>query len=176
MNDAATQTVDAADELSALLADAAGDDLVPEAEVFHICDAKTANWVVRKIVDAREYGRRVKIWAAQELHRAEREEERLLYLFGGQLDTWAKCELQKLKGRKKSVALPAATLGYRHEPDRLIVSDEQALLVWAKEHCPAAVEVVEKLLKTPINELFVATGELPPGTELQTARDKFYIR
>src|SRR4051794_29700288 len=63
---------------------------------FRIDDEQSANWLVRKVIAAREYGERVKAWAEQERRRAEREERTLMFLFGRQIEVWAKCEIEKL--------------------------------------------------------------------------------
>src|SRR5688500_6897486 len=55
-------------------------------EGFHIHDAASANWVVRKVVEARQYAERVQAWADRELRRAKREEEFFRYRFGEQLE------------------------------------------------------------------------------------------
>src|SRR4051812_10376686 len=80
---------------------------------FRIDCEDHANWLIRKISDARQYAARVKEWAEQELRRAQREEQTLLFLFGRQIESWTECEIAKLKGRRKSLALPAGIVGFR---------------------------------------------------------------
>ena len=53
---------------------------VPDA--FAVDDASSANWLVRKVVESRNYAEHVKEWAALELRRAEREERFFLERFG----------------------------------------------------------------------------------------------
>jgi hypothetical protein len=144
---------------------------------FAVVDAKTANWVVRKIVSAREYADHIKQWATLETRRAEREEITLMFLFGRQLEAWSKAEIEKLGGRKKSLSLPAGTVGLRTEPTRLIVDDEDVVLTWVRHHLPDAVEIVEKLKKTILNDHFKHTGDVPDaGIHLEPEREKFYVR
>ena len=57
-------------------------------DVFVVSDERSANWVVRKIVEARRYAMHVEAWAAGEIRRAQREEQRLLDRFGLQLEQW----------------------------------------------------------------------------------------
>ena len=45
----------------------------------------------------------------------EREEKTLMFLFGRQIEDWAKAEIEKLRGRRKSINLPGGTVGFRHE-------------------------------------------------------------
>src|SRR2546423_389136 len=88
-----------------------GEDQQSAAQ-FTVDSAEKANWVVRKIVASRAYRERVKQWAADETARSEKEEERLFYLFGRQLEAWARGEIDQLKGRRKCVHLPAGTIGF----------------------------------------------------------------
>ena len=45
---------------------------------FEINDERGANWVVRKVIEARQYAEHVEQWAAAEITRAQAEERRLL--------------------------------------------------------------------------------------------------
>jgi hypothetical protein len=47
---------------------------VAPPDTFVVNDAMSANWLLRKIVEARAYAKHVKEWANGELRRAEREE------------------------------------------------------------------------------------------------------
>lgn len=147
--------------------------VVPEQ--FCIEDEKTANWLVRKVIEARQYAQRVKLWAELEQRRAEREEETLLFLFGRQLQTWVRGHIAN--GRKKSMNLPSGTVGFRKVNASLQVDDEHAVLVWAKANCPKAVVTVEKLSRTELKAHFEQTGEVPDvGVRLEPERESFSIR
>jgi hypothetical protein len=61
---------------------------VPER--FAVRDEASANWVVRRVVEARTYAERVKAWAEREQRRARREERFFLHRFGAELDRWLK--------------------------------------------------------------------------------------
>lgn len=159
-----------------LLADVPAECVGVKPEGFSISDENSANWLIKKIVAARQYGERVKLWAAQEIARSERDEERLLFLFGGQLERWARFEIQKLNGRKKSLNLPSGQIGFRHQPLKLTIVNEDALLSWARQYCPQAIKTIEHLQRTPINQHFQCTGEIPSGTEVEPEKEKFYIR
>jgi hypothetical protein len=103
-----------------------------ETEGFRVHDEASANWIIRKIIECRTYRDRVERWAAMEIKRAEREEPFFMTRFGGQLEAWARKQIAKQRGRK-SVKLPAGTVGFRTEPTRLAVNDEPALLAFAHE-------------------------------------------
>jgi hypothetical protein len=101
---------------------------VPQA--FAVRDAASANWVIRKVVEARKYAERVQLWAAAELRRAQREEEFLLHRFGVELEEWARRQIESQRDGRKSVSLPSGTAGFRLGQARLDVTDELALLAW----------------------------------------------
>jgi hypothetical protein len=177
---------------------------VPQS--FCVRDELTANWVVRKIKEARAYAEHVEAWAAAEMERARREEEFFMMTFGGQLEQFATAQLLKQKSRRKSLPLPAGTLAFRSQPERMTVQDEAALLQWAKLHRPEAVRIevavdatVEKQLRQwlnryapdviederkmrnrvsrrVVNEHFQLTGELPGGCAVEPEHEKFCVK
>lgn len=163
--------------------DAAVDECVLEDQIatvipltFSICDTTSANWVVRKIVEARAYADRVRKWAALELRRAEREEEFFFRRFGVELEAWSKAEVSKTSGHRKSLCLPSGVVGFRTAPVSLVVTDEQQLLDWAERHLREAVEVRRLLLKSVVMNHIRTTGECPLGAEVGGGEERFYIR
>lgn len=143
---------------------------------FAIEDERTANWLVRKVIVARQYAEHVKAWADQEVRRAEREQNTLLFLFGRQIETWAQVEIAKLHNRK-SLALPAGTLGFRTINPCLHVDDESIVLAWAREHLPSAIVTKFSLSRSILKDHFETTGELPDaGAHIEPAAERFYIR
>jgi hypothetical protein len=148
---------------------------VPKA--FVVEDERSASWVIRKVVAAREYGERVRDWAAQERRRAEREEMTLMYLFGRQIEQWAGNEITKLNGKRKSLVLPGGTVGFRKANAKLVVDDEQAVILWAKDNCPQAVVTVEKLAKIILDQYVHETGHSPEdGVHIEPETERFFIR
>lgn len=144
---------------------------------FCIDSEERANWLVRKIIAARDYAVRVKTWSEQEQRRAAREEQTLMFLFGRQIEAWAKYEIDKLKGRRKSMNLPAGAVGFRSVSARLVVDDEAAVLAWARFHLPDAVIVTEKLSKSVINEHAEKLGLIPDeGVHIEPVSERFFIR
>jgi hypothetical protein len=139
---------------------------------------EAANWLVRKVVEAREYRRRVNIWAEAEASRADKEESHLLRLLGSQLERWVTDELLRSRQKRRSLDLPAGRVGFRTAPMSLSVLDETSVIAWAKLNCPAAVvtTTVERLLKTPLTEYLQNTGDVPPSTQVEPSRDKFFIK
>lgn len=146
------------------------------SEGFRVQDQATANWVARKIVEARLHRERVKAWCEREVRRSEQLEERFWYLYGSQLREWAASELRRLGGRRKSLDLPDARVGWRAEAMRVIVDDESAALEWATSTCPAAIVVTRRISRSAIKSHFESKGECPTGARVEPAGEKFYLR
>ena len=142
---------------------------------FTVRDAASANWVVRKIVEVRAYAERVKTWAELEQRRAQREDDFLLRRFGSELEAWARRQIAQQHDGRRSVSLPAGSVGFRVAPTRLAVTDEKRLLAWCRTHLPSAIRTVESVPKTPLIEHLKITGECPDGTELQGGGERFCI-
>jgi hypothetical protein len=151
------------------------DDDRDNNETFSVRDAATANWVIRKITESRAYGRKVRAWAEAEVKRAEREENQLLHRYGGQLEEFARQQIYLQHDGRKSVSLPAGTIGFRIEPTRLAIDDEQTLIRWCREHLPSAIRIMQTMLKAPLMEHLKATGECPKGTDIIGGAERFYI-
>lgn len=149
--------------------------VIPER--FHIHDDATANWLVRKIVEARAYAKRCEDWCAREKARTQRDEEFLFFRFGQQLSDHAQKLIIEQGGRRKSVSLPAGTIGFRHEGPKILVDDESLVITWAKQHKPELVSTVERLSKSALNQYVEDTGDVPDvGIRIEPAREKFFIR
>jgi phage host-nuclease inhibitor protein Gam len=149
---------------------------VAAPEALRVCDEASANWVVRRIAEARKYAEHVEAWAATELRRAEREERFLLERFGPQLEAWARERLAEGRTRGKSIRLPAGTIGFRATPPHLAVTDEPTLLRWCKSHLPLAIRVREHVLKNALQEHVRSTGECPQGAEFVAGGERFFVR
>src|SRR5687767_3797595 len=116
-------------------AEGLGDEDQPEVvEGFAVNSDETANWVVRKIVEARTYHQRCADWCAREQLRAKRTEDFFLWRFGEQLRRWLDETLQQRGGRQRSVNLPAGTVGLRRVNALIVVEDEQRVMEWARTH------------------------------------------
>ncbi|MDB5325001.1 MAG: Bacteriophage Mu Gam like protein [Phycisphaerales bacterium] len=168
---------------------------------FRIQDERSANWLVRRICEARAYAEKVETWAAAEIHQARQKEARLMQRFGAELEAWATASIQESGGRVKSIRLPAGQIGYRTVPLSIEVQDGLALTEWCERYLPKAVRVTVRAeghsavsliaLSSSLGESISfqhqpviaevsrytqETGELPPGTVIRPASEKFYIR
>jgi hypothetical protein len=158
------------------------DAVEPELDVppaFDVCDAASANWVIRKVIEARKYAERVEAGAAAEVRRAEREEQFFLARYGAQLERWALEQIEaNAKGAnpRRSINLPAGTVGFRREGVRLSVMDGTKLRDWRRQHLPSALKLTVMILKTPLAQHIRETSECPQGVEVVVGGQRFYIK
>ena len=147
------------------------------APAFTVHDAQSANWVVRKIVEARAYAERCAQWAEHEKMRARREEDYLLLRFGRELRDFALAAIAEQGSRQKSISLPAGRIGFRHAGMKLVIDDEEAVLRWARKTQPNLVVIQESISKSGLNQYFEDTGEIPPsGVRVEPEDEKFYVK
>jgi len=154
------------------------DDLQLEIphEQFRVVDAASANWLVRRIVEARKYAERIEQWAAAELRRAEREQAFFVGRWGVELEEWARREIAQ-QHRRKSIVLPAGTVGFRSGPPKLVIVNEPALVAWCQDHLRSALRIHTAVLKSEITSYVMKTGEQPPGAKVDPGgRQSFFIR
>ena len=150
---------------------------VPAApDGFAVRDERTANWLVRKVIEARRYAQRVHEWAAREVRRAQGEERFLMHRYGQQLEDWVRRQLDDEGGRRKSVNLPAGTVGFRTEPQRLEVTEEETLIRWCRANLPSAIVVSERVMKTLVREHIITSGEVPGGAEVVGGAERFFVK
>lgn len=83
---------------------------------------------------------------------------------------------QRRASGTKSFRYPSGVLETRPGRDKVVVTDEAALLAWAKVNAPAAVKVVESVLTSKLPEhvvnsegrMVVEGGEVVPGVTVQS--------
>lgn len=165
----------------------------------HTFDDQAANRVVKRIHGLRDYQRRVEAWAATEMNRAQKQEQRLLQYFTPHLEAFARQRLGN--SRRRSIALPGGTISLRRQPVRPTVIDEAEVLAWCRDHLPDAVQLdvhvagpaiitlrqwleqsgcdadtEEKLRRKVINDHVKVSGELLPGMDMGGGGDeRLYI-
>ncbi len=142
---------------------------------FRIVDEVSANWVVRKITESRRYADRVRAWGAVEIRRAERDEQFFLNRFAQDLEVWCLQQIAGNGGRRRSLNLPAGSIGFRTCRATLHIVNNTELLAWCRANLPDAIEVIERVAKTPLQVFLEANGELPAGVEFVPRGDRFYV-
>ena len=143
-------------------------------DMSEIEDARSANSVVRKIVEARAYARHVKKWAEAELRRAEREEQFFLQNYSDRLEDWARDELAKDR-RRKSIRLPAGTVGFLIEPKKLEPKDDEKLMAWCRRYLPNALVDRTLIVRDVLTEYVQKTGKCPDGAAIMGGKQRFYV-
>jgi hypothetical protein len=194
-------TVDSNNHESILAADKDTQSVMITSDGFRVADENTANWLVRKILEARAYAVHVEEWAAAEKQRAKRDEQRLLLRFGPELEQWLRTEIQTRGNRSKSVALPAGRISLRRVNGRMVIADEAVAMQWAKDHLVDAVKInisvtgsaalhfadccktllgsnagTFQVIKSVLAEHIARTGEIPDGVNLESSQEHLLIR
>ncbi|HEV2293571.1 MAG TPA: hypothetical protein VGR35_06925 [Tepidisphaeraceae bacterium] len=177
-----------------------GENQVVQRE-FVVDSEEAANSLVRSVKHEREYACRVEVWAATEIKRARRREEYLLQRYGHQVEAWLRRRLEGERDRRRSINLPAGSVGFRAAPAKVHVTDTTALLTWVKANLIDALQVqvsavgsdasrlaewqaaeglesqlTESVSKRLVNAYVAEIGELPEGTGLEPAHDQLQIK
>lgn len=98
------------------------------------------------------------------------------YLFGKQA---AEATRTLVSGRKtKSVKLAHGTAGFRMTPGsvELLAEKMDDIKAWCKANCPTALVTRIDIVKTPIKEHILSTGDQVPGVVYHEPHDEFYLR
>jgi hypothetical protein len=143
-------------------------------DTSEIEDASSANSIVRKIVEARAYAQHVKKWAEVEFRRAQREEQFFLQHYGHQLEAWARAELAKDR-RRKSIRLPAGTVGFRVEPKKLAPKDDEKLMAWCRRYLPSALVNRTLIVRDVLTKYIQKSGKCPDGAAITGGKPRLYI-
>lgn len=149
---------------------------------FTIDSLDTANWALSKISRAmariaerrgaaEAYKAKIDAWLAGANETDGATVERLTDM----LKPWAEVEIAKA-GKAKHVKLLGGEVGYRQSPGHLEVRDEAAAMAWAEAHCPEAVKVEKRLVKTPLKEAIMKRGEVPDGVEMAAGEISWYLK
>ena len=93
------------------------------------------------------------------------------YLFKGAVADAVRRKIANLD--QKHVKTPWGKLGFRKHKAKLVVVDSDALLT-AMPHMKRVREVVE-VDKAKLNMHYEATGEIPPGCDLELDSENFYV-
>lgn len=99
---------------------------------------------------------------------------KLHYIHGAKFQEMVEQDIERQPGEKKSYRYLQGLAGTRARQQKIVIEDEDAVIKWCEENCPTALATTIYVRRTPLNEHFAATGELPPGCGLIEAHDKFY--
>lgn len=154
-----------------------------DREEFHITDESSACWLLRQLANIQAEQQRIKAQAEAMIARLQTDHDRLTHLFGNELEAWARTELLRRGGRRKSLHTLQGSLGFRTVPASVRITDERAALDYARarpEQFPRAVYTEERL-RTGVYSVLAKramqqTGEVMPGVELIPEREAFRIQ
>lgn len=150
-------------------------------EKFEITDRDSAEWAMERIFEA-EADLEALIRREEILlenlrsmrHPIEKRVEWLRARFAGELEEWARAELEGSKTR--TVKTPFGKISFRGHGARISIADHDRALEWAKarEDVPdEAIKITEKLLISkipePIMEAAIDANDPPPGFKLELA-------
>ena len=137
-------------------------DALPErVQAWRIDGTGSAAWALAKVAEAEaaiedataqavEWYGRIDEWLKDQTapHR------RTLNYFTGQLERYA-LDVREADPKRKSVALPGGKVQTTGKSAKVVVTDEVALIEWARTHAPGAIkrEVVESILRTPLRTI-----------------------
>lgn len=151
---------------------------------FRVRDRASAEWVLERIFEAESeydalkrrldtYARNIFDMQAEHARRAKWLRKR----FGDELEAWARAELEGQKQR--TVRTPFGRLSFRKRKARVVVTDEDAVLAWAKVNESNAVKVIEKFLVSEVRadrlRVWLTGGPVPPGFAIEPEHDTFKI-
>lgn len=161
----------------------AEDSLVTPA--WRIEDAGTADWALRRLGECEAEAAAIDAqYAAAVAHLAARRDElkakaaRGAGFFKFKLAEYAeRCRASLLKGKKKSAEFLHGKIAFRSKAERLEVVDREALIEWLSSQPVESglyrVKVEPEM--RALQDLFRASGEIPPGTEAQPAEETVTI-
>lgn len=147
-----------------------------DAAPFVIDSAERADWYLRKLANIAAEKARVKTQAAEMIRQLEADAAGLEYRFGSQLEAFARAELERRGGRRKSLPLFQGTLSFRSQPARVIVADESAALEFAQGAGFAVKTTLDAAeYRKEAQKRLQETGEAIPGIQTVAAAETFSV-
>ena len=147
---------------------------------FHITDRQSAEWLLRKLGNLRAERARIVAQSEALLRQLDADRDSLLHLYGGELEAWAREELQRRGGRRKTLHTLQGSLRFRNVPARLSITDERAAIDRAQqEGLPDSLYTQWRLDRDAYLRHATAhweeTGEYLDGVESHPERETFLI-
>ena len=171
-------------ELNDLLAESAtyaSDASASTETAFRIDTDEKANWYLRKLANIEAEKARVTEQAEKILSQLQADADRLTFMFGSQLETYARMKMQENGGKRRSVSWLQGTVSFRSVAASWRITDTSAALAYAKQHAPELVSTTttERLkaqdYTTAALARLDATGELLPGVDSTPAHETVKI-
>lgn len=129
---------------------------VDVADEFEVRDERGAHWVLRKLQEHDAEILKLEAMKATFINNLDamiqdqrRGKAWLSLKFSGQLKAWAQAQL---KGKAKTLKTPYGKLSFRKVPAKVVVTDLDRALFWARGYAPEAIVVKESLSLTALKE------------------------
>lgn len=155
-------------------------NVTTEAPRFCIDDVSKANWYLRKLARIESERALVKAQADEMLRALDAAAARLKALHEADLQAWAKEELERQGGRRKSLPLLFGTVAFRTVPASLRVTGSREAIEHARAEGWEVVKTVETLDSEAYKQQAAAvlheTGEILPGVEIVPERESFSVK
>ena len=132
-----------------------------------------APWYLARLVECDAVSARINSQVKVLLAEVESRRQALARRWGVEFRARVDADIEASGGKKKSVNYSSGRASYRKSREKLDILDDAAFISWAKMECPDCLEY-RIARKGPATEHLKTTGELPPGTALVPAEDKFY--
>lgn len=156
------------------------------SEEFVPRTVQEVEWVVGKIVEAREEAKRIKERADILVKRAERKEEFFLGRYACYLQDFLEAVPEVKAKKARSITLLTGMIGFRKVNQRIdILADKlQDAIQWAKTFAPDAVQIKEDVSKKLLAEVLNIAGETVCDQNgecvdfaiVKKEEDRFYVK
>lgn len=152
----------------------------PDKKRFEVKDLDTANWAVGKMRDAEtriqqyraladEYKRKIDAW----LEKATHDDQQTIEFFESEIRPYVEREIAG--GKKQSMKLLGATVGFRKSPASVEIEDEDAVVSYCETFAPELVRVMKSVDKTEMRKR-LEKGEVFDGAHLEPGSVRFYVK
>lgn len=143
-------------------------------------DERTLHRYVKRLTSLADERTRLVEQTASMLASIDSKAKGIEYVYAGLVQDITRRLLAAQHGKAKSIKTPFGTVGFRRQAAKLVVIDELQVIAEAGGNVAMAgvVETVTevRLSKSKLNEYFVVTGEIPPGTEVVPERENFFCK
>ena len=135
-------------------------------------------WYLKKLVEHEAARQAIKEHSAKLLAQVDARDNALKWKWGQKVEVQVNKDLQVQGGKKRSVQYATGRAGYRKVAggEKVLVDDEDVAMKHAAKSCPAAIKVERRILPSELKKLLKDTGEVLPGTHIETtaSEDRFY--
>jgi phage host-nuclease inhibitor protein Gam len=163
-----------------------GDDTLGTRPGCEIHTLASASWAMERMAEARVEVEEIDRMEREALDRVKARCARLRARASGESATWEarivdwmqRARESILRGSSKSRSMVHGRVGWREQPERLVVEDADLLALWLREQPVGSplVRVKVEPVMAEIQRHLKSTGEIPPGCRVEPGRDIPYVQ